>query len=1325
MFKLKRLEITGFKSFADYTDLVFTGDGITAIVGPNGCGKSNVSDAISWVLGEQRAKSLRGGEMKDVIFQGSRNRMPSGMAEVVLHLVRDETEEPSDPDVDDIDSALEEIDEHDEAVEEKLAPEVLGEAPEGAQPGDAQPAGAQSPSDADETATAVAPDAATQNASGATGQEGATTADAEVSAGAGNAQSAALTAKARHQHKRHWRPRRLALGFAPGETVTVTRRLYRDGESEYLLNGRTCRLRDIQDLFSGTGLSGAHYAIIEQGRIGQILSAKPMDRRTLIEEAAGITKFRVRQRAAEARLEGARSNLRRVSDIVSEIERQVGSLRRQAAKARRYRQFREELRELLRTVYAADELQLTAALETLRARLEAAGAEERALAEELEGHETEVRQATNEARAREEELASARAAVADAALQRDRRERERAYREEQAASLEQRVADIAAQMEALRARLEAVAVEGESLRDGETQLRSESEDGTRRLLEAESVYTAHVNEVLEAESRIESARAELLTHTAVAERLLEVGRQLEATLERLAAQAEGLEREGERARAAHEESAARLTALQQEVGAARKSLDRLYAEREAAAAGVSAAQSLVSTTLAEYARTREEAARVSNRLDTLAELDRKRALYSQAVQRIFSQELLTEAERDPSKDFHTVGTLADVLNVEPQWERAVEGVFGAHLQAVIVPTPDDAMRAAAWLQASGAGRATFLVAGLHGASADDAGREELYSRVSLSDLLNGGRALRLSDVLGAPPEIATVLGRTLPREMSARLVATLEEAAVGSLETGELFVTPDGEWVAGGQLVGAGGANTHADDATGLLAFKREMRELESRAADLASDVVSAEDSVSAARARLVGLEEALLLLNEQIGREEREQVARELSAAQLAQEIERNARHVRVVADDAARLAEERGALEERLARQLADAEAAGAARLAAQQSVSEAAEVLAAARRAAEAAGEALSRQRAAVAATAERRRAATAELRRTEAETADLEARLERHAAETAEMSARLEELRRALGDMDETAGTVESQQAALASTVEQAAARLAEARARADEQAERLNELNHRAARAREERARLEITRAETSARLNFLRESCLTDLGQPIEEVAAGFEPVPDFDLEAGRARVEELRARLEGFGAVNMMALEELTEADERLTFLTTQRQDILDGIASTEEALREIKKRSRERFRQAFEQINRNFTQLFLELFGGGRGEMSLIDAEDVLESGIDIVAQPPGKRLQNVLLLSGGEKAMAALALVLAIFRYRPSPFCLLDEVDAPLDEANIGRFTAKIIEMATETQFLVITHNKRTMEVARALYGVTMEEPGVSRLVSVQFE
>ena len=1306
MFRLQRLEITGFKSFADYTDLVFTGEGVTGVVGPNGCGKSNVADAIAWVLGEQRVKHLRGAEMKDVIFQGSRNRQPSGMAEVVLHLVRDEAT-AEETDIDDIDSTLEEIDERSELVAEKLLPEA---------------AAAGTIVGADASVAVVQATSAGATVSGETVNEiaadGNETALAVVS---GDETPEALTAKVQQHHKRHWRPRRLALGFAPGETVTVTRRLYRDGESEYLLNGRTCRLRDIPDLFSGTGLAGAHYAIIEQGRIGQILSAKPMDRRSLIEEAAGITKFRVRQRAAEARLEGARSNLRRVSDIVSEIERQVGSLRRQAAKARRYRALREELRELLRHVYAADERALTVSLEELRTHLAASGEEVSALASRLEAHEEEARRATGEARECEEELAAARGAVADAALKRDRRERERAYQLEQAASLERRVSDITGQMEMVRERLATVEAERETLRAGDAQLRLEAETTARDLQEAEAVYARRVAEVSEAEMRIEAARAELLTHTAIAERLSEINRQLEATLERLALQAEGLEREGERARAAHAEFTVQAATLSEEIKDARARLDVLNIERGAASEGVAAARSLVSATLTEYARMREEAARVRNRLDTLAELDEKRALYSQAVQRIFSAEHADEAEIDPAKDFHTIGTLADMLQVAPQWEHAVESIFGSYLQTVIVPTPDDAFRAAAWLEANNAGRATFLVAGLHGASAET--DNDYLSRGTLSDeRLNGLQ--RLGDLLGAPREIASVLALTLPREMNARLSDDLEGAMSLSFTTGDMCVTPRGEWVAGGQLLGAG--NSHAvEEGTGLLAFRREMRELESRAADLASEVVSAEDSVSAARARLVELEDALVLVAEQIGREEREQVARELNAAQLTQEIERAARHLRVVADDTARLAEERRALETRRAQGLAEAEAAEAARLAATQSVAEAAELLAAERRAAEVEGEQLNRQRMASAAAAERRRATASELRRMETENADLEARLERHAAEIEEMQLRLAELRRAMSEMDETSGSVESERAAREAEVATASERLAEARARADALSDELTELNHRAAAARDARATLEVNRAETAARLNYLHEACMAELAQSLEEIAAAYEPDAEFDLEAGRARVEELRARVESFGAVNMMALEELAESEERLTFLTTQRQDIVDGIGSTEEALREIKRRSRERFRQAFEEINRNFGQLFLELFGGGRGEMSMIDADDVLESGIDIIAQPPGKRLQNVLLLSGGEKAMAALSLVLAIFRYRPSPFCLLDEVDAPLDEANIGRFTAKIAEMATNTQFIVITHNKRTMEIARALYGVTMEEVGVSKLVSVRFE
>lgn len=1306
MFKLRRLEITGFKSFADHTEIVFTGEGITAVVGPNGCGKSNVADAIAWVLGEQRVKHLRGGEMKDVIFQGSRNRAPSGMAEVVLHMVRDETIE-HEPDIEDIDTTLEEID--DQAVQLEVLPvetpavEVAGTSIE-------QSSDSGEPSVPSEVELVEAAEISLE-----------TVATSETEALAVPAENLpAESATPKIHTKRHWRPSRQALEFAPGEAVSVTRRLYRSGESEYLLNNRTCRLRDIQDLFSGTGLSGAHYAIIEQGRIGQILSAKPMDRRTLIEEAAGITKFRVRQRAAEARLDSARGNLSRVSDIISEIDRQVNSLRRQAAKARRYRIMREELRELLRSTFVAEDQSLTALLEETHARLEEAGSEERQLLTELDAREEDARRATQEARSVEEELSEARAAAAEAELQRDRRLREQSYQQQQVMALEKRHAEVEHEIETVRARLESVEEECERLRSEDAEQRAASEEHAQVLVSAETAYGQRVQEVSEAEAEIERARAELLTHTAVAERLMEIGRQLEAALERLALQAEGLAREGERAQSVYTERVAEAETLNQEISQAKDNRANLAAEREAAVHTVVQGHERVSETDAELTRAREEYSRVRHRLDTLMELDAKRAHYSPAVQKLF-------ATGDAPEEFHFMGTLADMFNVEPRWERAVEGVFGSSLQAVIVPTPDDAARAAVWLRENGAGRASFLVAGLHGASEEAEATTYRIEMAASGDSTGGDEVagdVRIRDLLGAPRELLAVLNRTLPQRMNARVTESLEHAMTTSLATGEMCVTLEGDWVAGGQLVNAGDARS-VEEGAGLLAFKRELRDLETRAPALQVDVTLAEQAVSEARARLVELEDAVVLLNEAIGREERDAMARELTATQLAQEIERTERHLRVIADDAARLAQERLELEERRATALSEAEVAEAARLAATETITQAASVLSEARRAAETESESLGEQRAAAAAAAERRRATAAELRRMEAERQELSTRLERHEREVADAAARLEELRSSINEMEQGAELVGEERTREEELIASLTAQLMDARTRADALSNELAELNRRAAAARDARAGLEVQRAEATARLTYVREACMSELNQSLEDLSREYTFEAEFDLEAGKARVEELRARVEGFGAVNMMALEELSEAEERFQFLTGQRQDIVEGIASTEEALREIKRRSRERFRDAFEQINRNFSQFFQELFGGGRGEMSLIDADDVLESGIDIVAQPPGKRLQSVLLLSGGEKAMAALALVLGIFQYRPSPFCLLDEVDAPLDEANVGRFTDKIGEMSASTQFIVITHNKRTMEMARALYGVTMEDAGVSKLVSVKFE
>ncbi|HKR59421.1 MAG TPA: AAA family ATPase, partial [Pyrinomonadaceae bacterium] len=1104
MFKLHRLEITGFKSFADYTEILFTGDGITAVVGPNGCGKSNVADAIAWVLGEQRVKHLRGGEMKDVIFQGSRNRQPSGMAEVVMHLVRDEIVE-SEPDIEDIDSTLEELD--DRAVTLDLAEET---SPENL-----------------ESATELPPVA----------EGGEATLEAAATDQTANTHS--------KPHKRHWRRRNLALEFQPGEAVSVTRRLYRSGESEYLLNDRICRLRDIQDLFSGTGLSGGHYAIIEQGRIGQILSAKPMDRRTIIEEAAGITKFRVRQRAAEARLENARTNLSRISDIISEIDRQVNSLRRQAAKARRYNVYREELRDLLRHVYVAEDRRLSALLEETETKLAEVGLLESTIAAELTQREEDARSATQQARHLEDDLTAARAAAAEAVLRRDRELRERTYQEEQVVSLDKRKVEIEAEIEALSGRLVLIEAECKRLQEQDITLRSEADSTTLSLRTAEEAHAAKLAIAANAETEIETARAELLHHTAIAERLREIARQLEGTIERLVTQTEGLAREGERAAAQHAERVTESERFGAELAAARRHIQQLNAEREAAVHSVVQGHETVSDTEAELARVREEDSRTRHRLESLKELDQRRAYYSSAVQLLFSPD-------ESTRNFHFIGTLADALNVEAKWERAVEGVLGSSLQSVVVPTPDDAARAAQWLRENNGGRASFLVAGLHGASEEtDTLTCKLDERTSLSlSYANESvQDLRISDLLGAPRELITVLNRTMPQRMNARIASSLDEAMTRSLATGEVFVTLNGDWVASGQFVSAGDARA-VEEGAGLLAFKRELRELEARSGALTSELEAAEQAAKQARARLVELEDAVVGLNEVIGREEREAMTRELTATGLSQEIERAERHMRVVAEDSARVETERADVEQRRATALSDADAAEAARIAAGETVTKASATLAEARMAAELESEGLALQRATAAAATERRRATTAELRRIEAEFADVAGRIERHRLEAVEMTNRIQALRESITFLEQKANAVVAERAAEEEQISGLLTQLEQARQQADALSAELSEINRRAAEVRNSRGAIEVQRAEGQARLTFVRENCAAELNQSLEELASEQTPDTEFDLETGQARVEELRTRIEGIGAVNMMALEELTESEDRLLFL-------------------------------------------------------------------------------------------------------------------------------------------------------------------------------
>lgn len=1446
MFRLDKLEINGFKSFADRTTLLF-GEGITAVVGPNGCGKSNLSEAISWVLGEQSAKNLRGGKMEDVIFSGTRDRKPTGMAEVVLTMVAIEdiaardtesSEKDDEHEYEDALASAERAAHTARALVQDMTPPEETVAATDRQSQEALPAQEEHPA-GESTADQGDQSASVKQEAPAVNLELPATGETEEP----NADASAPPAQTKQtDHTRTYRRRkRTQVAISAGERVTVGRRLYRTGDSEYLMNGRPCLLRDIQDLFAGTGLGGAHYAIIEQGRIGQILSSKPLDRRALIEEAAGITKFKSRKRAAELRLESAKQNLTRLNDIISEVERQVNSLKRQAQKARRYRRLREEMRGLLKIVFTADYYRLNESIERVARELEEVESSRGDLGARLAERETEHRVASTEARQAEGDLASLRERAAAVELEADRARNRRAFEEQQLRELTARIDELNRDQQALESRLalleESSQQRGTAVAALEKELMSEQAD----LLGRESQYQEELAHLREAESEIEQLRQRMLTEIGVTERLRNLSASLEDALRKLDLKQSNLNAEMGRATARHDEASNEHDRVSGEVEQDLARLAELTEHIAERAAHIIELRNEVTSLRSELDGIQAERAAAKHRLTSLEDLDAHHAYYSDAVQQVLSPE---QAAR-----VNALGTLADFVEVEAQYEKLIESLFGRELQCMLVPTIDDALAGVEFIKSESLGRGAFLVVGLHGGEeeteddseaesgpsngierwlvdsdsagngsrfendyipierqlppadfaftepfpdfpdagyqmptieADDAeGESEEFEQHRIDDRRFDEEAsrtaarfqldvLRAIDLLNLRPGIKTVVERAFPDKCSASVVPDIEAALQLSIENPSLvYVTYEGEQVVNGRLIVTGGQA--GQRGTSLLGLKREIKQLRVQTQMLGDDESRISSDLFEVESEREGLEGEASLLDAELRQHEKAAAARNSQLVGLARDLERAAQHVRVVESELGQAAEEHVEIQSRIEQLSSETGVAEASRASVQAALTERQSVLVELRAQAEQLSNQLSTIRASVAARAERLHAARAEVRRIENEAEELRSRINRNRLELYESHSRTEQLTVSHAEGSTAAERFEAEATALAEQIGVASESLAASRARTDELSSILAELRQQSEAVRDRRGQLEVERARIEAEAEHLTRTCFSELAMTLEDVvtsvqisgqwsvaggqqteqpddsetemaAAESDQEPEApgdqsliaadsvlpaDLDAVRARLDELRVKLDDMGPVNMMALEELEEAEERFKFLTEQRRDILDSIRMTEEALAEIKRRSREKFRHAFTHVNQNFQQMFLELFGGGRGEMILIDEDDILESGIDLIAQPPGKRLQNVLLLSGGEKAMAAIALVLAIFQYRPSPFCILDEVDAPLDEMNVGRFSQKVIEMSNDTQFLVITHNKRTMEAARALYGVTMQEPGVSKLVSVKFE
>lgn len=1330
MLRIEKIFIQGFKSFCDPTEIVFDEEGITAVVGPNGCGKSNVADAISWVIGEQRAKALRGGKMEDVIFQGSRNRQPSGMAEVQLTMVVHETFEirgdVRQPESEALARAQESLDQADAAIEASV-----------------EDAPAETP--VEEIAEVRIEASENPDSDGALSIE---TTLVEAAAG---------TDKQPQKKQRRKPVDGVPRVFQEGERISVGRRLYRTGESEYEMNGRICRLRDVQDLFAGTGLGGAHYAIIEQGRIGQILSAKPLDRRALIEEAAGISKFKMRQHSAELKLEASRANLSRITDILLEIERQQNSLKRQASKARRYKRLRGEMRDLMRAVFVVDfrsTRQTVSQLQDFLDEIVSRSGELTARVAELEASQTEAVQVSRSA---EEALNLARQAAATLDLETERARQQHSHLKEQLQSLGTRASQFARDQAAISERREFIDQETARLREQLIVLEDEINTHSKLLSEAETEHRAQIDRDTETEGRLEEARKAVYESATTMERWRQLNRQFTEAVDRSSARLEGLAIERERA-------GAQSQAAEEQFSKLSGSLTESNAQHES----VTTELNDVVTQLAELRRRRDdrqnavsqvsrELASVEHRLQSLHELDRQRAYYSEAVQALM--------KRDQNLNgFKTLGTLADYVQVSPENESLIDVALRDELQYVVVPTFDDALGAIEYLKNEAAGRATFLVVGLHGAESAAPGQNG-----------DGNPSYRgtLDSLLGLRPEFAEAFKLALPALANAHIVEDTTQAIKysssgnGSSQNGHdngshkslTTLALTGERVIAGRLISGG---SRSESSMGVLSLKREIGELSERFESLTAAAVLTEGELEGIKGRIIDLEESQQKFDAGLRQIDKQLAVLREQMQQCERERERTSTHIRVVEQETAQaeseLKEAEGKLEHAAA-QLADAEQV---RSAAEQSVDVAQAEVAELRRNAEQRAQELSRRRAEFAAQTERRRGLQNDINRLQNESADLDNRLNVARMEAIAANEQTSTTETNVAGVSEQLENLTGQQQLRLAELDQRTRALAVARERTEEIELQLRTLRETSVQTREARARKEIELARLSSNIDHLLQACHAELGENLVEICDRLDQQPElaasvserpisidtdadpdaedfdigddrevtfwtvpenFDLTTAKSRLEELRSRIDNLGPVNMMALDELVEIEERFEFLSNQKSDIEKAIIDTQAAIAEIKRRSKERFTEAFHVINENFKGMFIELFGGGHGEMRLIDETDILESGIEIIAQPPGKRLQNVLLLSGGEKAMTALSLVMAIFKYRPSPFCLLDEVDAPLDEVNIGRFADKVIEMSAKTQFMIITHSKRTMEAANTLYGVTMEDPGVSKLISVK--
>ncbi|OGQ90857.1 MAG: chromosome segregation protein SMC [Deltaproteobacteria bacterium RIFOXYA12_FULL_58_15] len=1184
--RIQRLEIHGFKSFADKVVLNF-GEGISGIVGPNGCGKSNVVDALRWCMGEMSAKQLRGRAMNDIIFAGCDSRGPLGLAEVTITFNNDGNVPPQ---------------------------------------------------------------------------------------------------------------------YAAYTEIAVTRRLHRDGTSEYLINKTPVRLRDITDLFLGTGVGTRAYSIIEQGRIGFIVSARPEDRRTIIEEVAGITKFKARKKAAERRMGATEQNLLRVNDIVSELERQLGSLRRQARKAERYKELKDEQRDLELHIATIELMRLCAVEKMQHGECKKLDVQLQDISSSLAAEETNLEAdrtslATEERRLQDEQEASAEVDARLAALERDLEHWKRQLAEATARSQQTEV-DLGTAQD----RIAQAASERCDFEDEVRGLKEQVEEDHGRLSTMASL-TAELNSmVARAETELDELRKVALEHVhgAAQQRTLVVNLDRQRTdlsvrVEQTTHEHDELTRRRDVARvrraevaSAREDTERQLSLWVEQLRSLREQLEQTSTE--------------LNVSEARILDLKGEIAERSSRLESLREIERRLEGYSDGVRALMGADAVPGGGNDVAGAAvdGIDGLVTDIFEVDSQYERAIEAALGDKLQYLIVDSQNAGMQAIEFLKNCTGGRSGFIP-------------KELRTKAEQVQLPGAGvigPALTCVKIDPAHRAVAEyLLGDVVVVEDLAKALAIWTESP-GQ----HTLVTLDGEVVdpagvlAGGSVGGAG-----------LLAKRREARELEEKVQELKRQLLLQMSSHQQH-------EQARLQLDVNIQQLEKDVHSTELERAELGKDLEALQsdisefdERIEVIGYEIEQLGEELGTIDGDQKR------AKGAAEEAEERQRDVESQI---------AAKQSLLRQHAEEAqrrakdltdlkvqlATREEKLAATRKaIERLRFDETDLRNRIERGVGSITEDKSLVGELQgrieRGHAEAGEMAHAAQTRRQSLSA-------------ARSDYEAKRLHmdEID-RGMRTRRQQVD-HVKDAAMQVRMDIQRLEMERD--RLIEHVAERHDVsllrvVGDYHMRGMPGaeqdeRLEQIDRSLKAIGPINLTAIEECEQIETRYDFLVRQRDDLQAALDSLKRAIIRINKASRDRFAEAFRAVNEMFQKVFPRLFRGGEARLELTDEENLLESGVEIVSQPPGKKLQSVSLLSGGEKALTATALVFAIFLIKPSPFCVLDEVDAPLDDANVNRFNEMLRDISKISQFIVITHNKLTMAESDRLYGITMEEPGLSKVVSV---